>query len=182
MTDDELLRRIVVTPGVMGGKPCVRGTRLTVRYLVGLLAHGATNNDIQVRELSRPNQVRIQLGVSMEEKGHPFYQKPEVDTEGKYALPYQSNPRLVWVVNALESNGLQIQKSQLDHLDTNWTVMSGQFSDTMRNNAIIALSKQALAVEHAIALVAAHFDANGMPFGSINRSLVPSVVPAVFPI
>jgi uncharacterized protein (DUF433 family) len=46
MTDDELRQRIVITPGVMGGKPCVRGTRLTVRYLVGLLAHGATLSEI----------------------------------------------------------------------------------------------------------------------------------------
>jgi uncharacterized protein (DUF433 family) len=46
MTDDELRARIVSTPGVMGGKPCVRGTRLTVRYLVGLLAHGATISEI----------------------------------------------------------------------------------------------------------------------------------------
>ena len=46
MTDDELRQRIVVTPGVMGSKPCVRGTRLTVRYLVGLLAHGATFAEI----------------------------------------------------------------------------------------------------------------------------------------
>jgi uncharacterized protein (DUF433 family) len=45
---DELRQRIVSTPGVMGGKPCVRGTRLTVRYIVGLLAHGATIGEILV--------------------------------------------------------------------------------------------------------------------------------------
>ena len=38
--------RIVSMPGVMGGRPCVRGTRLTVRYIVGLLAHGATIAEI----------------------------------------------------------------------------------------------------------------------------------------
>ena len=36
------------------------------------LDHGASRNDFQVRELSRPNQLRIQLGMSMDEKGHPF--------------------------------------------------------------------------------------------------------------
>jgi len=46
MTDQELRERIVSTPGVMSGKPCVRRTRLTVRYLVGLLAHGATISEI----------------------------------------------------------------------------------------------------------------------------------------
>lgn len=105
-----------------------------------LLTHGATNNDFQLRELSRPNQVRIQMGMSMEEKDHPFYQMPEMDNEGKFAYSYQANPRLVWVVNTLSSNGLEIQKSQIDHLDNNWTVMSGQFSDAMRNSAILALT------------------------------------------
>lgn len=105
-----------------------------------LLAHGATTHDFQVRELSRPNQVRIQMGISMEEKDHPFYQMTEVQDEGKFAHSYQSNPRLTWVVNALASQGLEIQTSQLDNLSNNWTVMSGQFSDTMRNNAILALT------------------------------------------
>jgi uncharacterized protein (DUF433 family) len=30
----------------MAGKPVVRGTRLTVQYIVGLLAHGATADEI----------------------------------------------------------------------------------------------------------------------------------------
>lgn len=104
-----------------------------------LLAHGATSNDFQIRELSRPNQLRIQLGISAEEKGHPFYQLPET-SEGKYTYPYQSNPRLVWLVNALQEEGLNIQPSQLESLDKDWTVMSGQFSETMRNNAILGLA------------------------------------------
>jgi SecD/SecF fusion protein len=110
-----------------------------------LLAHGATSNDFQIRELSRPNQLRIQMGISMEEKGHPFYQLPE-STEGKYTFDYQHNPRLVWLVQALHDANLNIQKSQLANLDKNWTVMSGQLSDTMRNNAIIALSIALLSV------------------------------------
>src|SRR5262249_27340048 len=104
------------------------------------------NNDFQVRELSRPNQIRIQLGISMNESGHPFYQMPEMETEGKYAYAYQGNPRLTWVVNALVDKGLKIQPSQLEYLNNNWTVMSGQFSDTMRNNAIIGLSLALLSI------------------------------------
>lgn len=111
-----------------------------------LLASGATQNDVQVRELSRPNQIRIQMGISMEEKGHPFYQMPETESEGKYAYSYQSNPRLTWVVNALQNHGLEVQKSQIDRLDNNWTVMSGQLSDTMRNNAILALGIALLSI------------------------------------
>lgn len=145
-----------------------------------LLAQGATNNDFQVRELSRPNQIRVQLGISMEEKGHPFYQLPEVDTEGKYALSYQSNPRLSWVVNALESKGLEIQKSQIDHLDSNWTVMSGQFSDTMRNNAIIALSLALLSILIYITLRFEFKYALGAVIGLVHDVIITLGVLALF--
>ena len=37
---------IVSNPGVLGGKPCVRGTRISVEHLLELLASGATREDI----------------------------------------------------------------------------------------------------------------------------------------
>lgn len=46
MHDRELLDRIAIDPQVMTGKPVIRGTRLTVQYIVGLLAHGATVEEI----------------------------------------------------------------------------------------------------------------------------------------
>ncbi|WP_437578285.1 DUF433 domain-containing protein [Sorangium sp. So ce887] len=36
----ELLTRITHDPAVMGGRPCIRGMRVTVGTLVGLLAAG----------------------------------------------------------------------------------------------------------------------------------------------
>lgn len=36
------LDRIAVDPLVMGGRPCVKGTRVTVGTIVGLLAEGHT--------------------------------------------------------------------------------------------------------------------------------------------
>ena len=46
MKDDQLLERIVLDPKVMVGKPVIRGTRLTVDYVLNLLAHGATEQEI----------------------------------------------------------------------------------------------------------------------------------------
>jgi uncharacterized protein (DUF433 family) len=46
MTDRQLLERITVEPKVMMGKPVIRGTRLTVEYILNLLAHGATVPEI----------------------------------------------------------------------------------------------------------------------------------------
>jgi len=46
MKDRELLERIIVNPKVMVGKPVIKGTRLTVEYILNLLAHGATVTEI----------------------------------------------------------------------------------------------------------------------------------------
>jgi uncharacterized protein (DUF433 family) len=40
MPADPLLDRIVVSPGIFGGKPIVRGRRLAVEHVFGMLAHG----------------------------------------------------------------------------------------------------------------------------------------------
>ena len=40
------LERIVVDPRIMVGKPVIRGTRLTVEYVLNLLAHGATGQEV----------------------------------------------------------------------------------------------------------------------------------------
>jgi len=46
MTDQELLKRITLNPKVMSGKPIIQGTRLTVEYILNLLAHGSTTEEI----------------------------------------------------------------------------------------------------------------------------------------
>jgi uncharacterized protein (DUF433 family) len=40
------LDRITFNPNVMGGKPCVRDTRVTVGTIVGLIASGSTAEEI----------------------------------------------------------------------------------------------------------------------------------------
>jgi uncharacterized protein (DUF433 family) len=46
MTDLQLLERIELNPKVMVGKPVIKGTRLTVEYILNLLAHGASIAEI----------------------------------------------------------------------------------------------------------------------------------------
>ena len=46
MKDQDLLERITLNPKVVAGKPIIKGTRLTVEYILGLLAHGATTEEI----------------------------------------------------------------------------------------------------------------------------------------
>jgi uncharacterized protein (DUF433 family) len=46
MSDQQLLQRIVCNSTVMVGKPVIKGTRLTVEYILNLLAHGSSATDI----------------------------------------------------------------------------------------------------------------------------------------
>jgi uncharacterized protein (DUF433 family) len=46
MKHEKLLKRIVIDPKIMVGKPIIKGTRLTVQYIVGLLAEGTTIDEI----------------------------------------------------------------------------------------------------------------------------------------
>jgi uncharacterized protein (DUF433 family) len=38
--------RIVTDPEILGGKPCIRGTRLSVEFLLDLFAQGAGRTDV----------------------------------------------------------------------------------------------------------------------------------------
>lgn len=46
MNDDQLLERIVSDPEILGGKAVIKGTRLSVDYILNLLAHGSTVEEI----------------------------------------------------------------------------------------------------------------------------------------
>jgi uncharacterized protein (DUF433 family) len=46
MKDRDLLDRITCNPETMVGKPVIKGTRLTVDFILNLLAHGTTIPEI----------------------------------------------------------------------------------------------------------------------------------------
>jgi SecD/SecF fusion protein len=110
-----------------------------LEVLDALQAAGAGFNDVQVRELNRPNQLRIQLGMGMEEVSKPFHDLPEIAAAKEVTYGYQHNPRIMWVVDTLAKAGIAVTPEELSHLDQNWTVMSGQFSEVMRWNAVKGL-------------------------------------------
>jgi len=47
MIEEELIKRVVVDPKIMLGKPVIKGTRLTVEFIVEKLAYGATLDDLK---------------------------------------------------------------------------------------------------------------------------------------
>ncbi len=46
MEPQQLMERIETNPKVMTGKPVIRGTRLTVEYILNLLGQGAEKEEI----------------------------------------------------------------------------------------------------------------------------------------
>lgn len=46
MNEADLLKRITVNPKIFGGKPIIRGHRLAVEHILGMLAAGDTVEDL----------------------------------------------------------------------------------------------------------------------------------------
>lgn len=101
--------------------------------------NGASARDFQVRELNPSNQLRVLFGTSMEQQGKPFFGLPLENDKARAGYSYEKNPRIEWVVQSLEKAGIALSTKSLAQLESNWTAMSGQMSDSMRNNALIGL-------------------------------------------
>ncbi len=71
MNDDELLERIVVRPDVFGGKPIIRGRRLAVEHVLGMLAAGDSPETIlEGYEWLESEDIRACLAYARRLVGH----------------------------------------------------------------------------------------------------------------
>lgn len=46
MSENDLMKRIVVDPAVFGGQPCIRGTRVSAAIVLASLADGLTPEQV----------------------------------------------------------------------------------------------------------------------------------------
>jgi len=46
MKDEELLKRITINPSIFGGKLIIRGMRIAVEHILGILAAGSTVEEL----------------------------------------------------------------------------------------------------------------------------------------
>ena len=59
------LTRITSDPGIMGGKPCIRGLRVTVGTVVGLVATGHREEEIlRLYPYLEPEDIRAALSYA----------------------------------------------------------------------------------------------------------------------
>ena len=109
-----------------------------------LVHAGATPADLRVRELSSAHDFRLLLGTSMELPGKPFAQ-----------LPTEAAPRIEWIAQALADSGIALAPQSAATLESQWASMSGQMSETMRNQALAGLAVALLSI---FAYIAFRFD------------------------
>ena len=74
MNENELLKRITFDPEIFSGKPIIRGKRIAVEHILGMLAEGST-----IEELL---------------EGYPFLEKEEVYACMSYAHRIVSHERV----------------------------------------------------------------------------------------
>ncbi len=71
MDEDILLKRITVNPKIFGGKPIIRGRRLAVEHVLGMLAAGDTPETIlQGYPWLEPADIRACLAYARRLVGH----------------------------------------------------------------------------------------------------------------
>ncbi len=81
MNEAKLLERITIDPKIFGGKPIVRGRRLAVEHILGMLAAGDTAETIlSGYSWLEPEDIQACLLYARQLVGHervePFFIKP----------------------------------------------------------------------------------------------------------
>jgi uncharacterized protein (DUF433 family) len=71
MTEQELLNRITINQKIFGGKPIIRGRRLAVEHVLGMLAEGDTTETIlEGYPWLEPDDIRACLVYARRHIGH----------------------------------------------------------------------------------------------------------------
>jgi SecD/SecF fusion protein len=105
-----------------------------------LLQSGIAAQDFDVRELTPTNTLRIFLSKVLEQPGRALSNE-NLSAFKDSRVEYSSNAdsRIEWIASALESHGVPLSSGAVDEIEGSWTNVSGQMSDSMRNQAVIGI-------------------------------------------
>jgi uncharacterized protein (DUF433 family) len=82
MDETKLLERITVNPDIFGGKPIVRGRRLAVEHVLGMLAAGDTEQSLlEGYPWLEPDDIRACLVYAQQVVGHERVEPVVVDSK-----------------------------------------------------------------------------------------------------
>jgi uncharacterized protein (DUF433 family) len=86
INEEELLDRIVVNPRIFGGKPIIRGFRMSASFLLGMMAAGATEKELLVEyEWLQPEDIRACLLYGSLLAGNERFEPRFVESERETA-------------------------------------------------------------------------------------------------
>ena len=81
MDETKLLERIVINPDIFGGKPIIRGRRLAVEHVLGMLAAGDSHEIIlQGYPWLQPEDIQACLVYARRMVGHERIETMDLDT------------------------------------------------------------------------------------------------------
>jgi uncharacterized protein (DUF433 family) len=82
MNEEDLAKRITVNPKIFGGKPIIRGRRLAVEHLLGMLAAGDTAETLlKAYPWLEPEDVQACLLYARRHVGHERIEPLTIETE-----------------------------------------------------------------------------------------------------
>ena len=79
MATEKMLERIEINPKVLSGKPVIKGTRLSVQFIVGLLGQGVTMEEIlqEYHRLSKEDILACLIFASKTLESNSFFPLPQ---------------------------------------------------------------------------------------------------------
>ncbi len=104
-----------------------------------LISHGISPSEFSIRELKDKNSLKIYLSNGLNNPGRPFANLKRPSFQDDISYSYEKHPRLVAIVACLKSSNVLLTSNSLNSLDKNFSSISGQMSETMRNNALFGL-------------------------------------------
>ena len=63
-----MFERIESNPGILGGKPCIKGTRISVEFILELVASGASRADI-LRDYPHLTTEDVDQAIGVQSRG-----------------------------------------------------------------------------------------------------------------
>lgn len=81
MNEQDLLRRITVNPEIFGGKPIIRGRRLAVEHVLGMLAAGDSPDTLlEGYPWLEPEDIHACLAYAHRLVGHERFEPSVIDS------------------------------------------------------------------------------------------------------
>ncbi len=108
-----------------------------------LLKAGIPAHYFQVRELGDGQQARLFLSKNAQALINKIELK---STPSSTTYLWETDPNLASLVKVMKYEGVDLTPTCLQSLHLSWTSVSGQMSDTMRTNALIALASALLCI------------------------------------